>query len=69
MRVKSGVNLSVSYKARSRLYDCLKMFLVKSILIFKKAHTMREAIKNEPNFLLLMEKLEAFIALQYTREV
>ncbi|CAK8681971.1 unnamed protein product [Clavelina lepadiformis] len=69
VRVRPGVNPSVRYKASSSPYDCWKLFVDNSILIPIKTHTTREATKNDPNFHLPMEKLEAFISLQYARGI
>ena len=69
MRGRPVVNPSVRYKASNSPYDCWKLFVDNSILIPLKTHTIREATKNEPNFLLPMEKLEAFISLQYARGI
>ena len=67
--MRSGVNSSVRYKASNSLYEYWKLFVDNSILISIKTHTIREATKYNPTFFFLMEKLEAFIALQYARGI
>ena len=67
--MRSGVNPCVLYKALRSPYECWKLFVDNSILISIKTHTIREATKYNPNFFFSMEKLEAFIALQYAKGI
>ena len=69
LRVTSGVNPSVRYKASSSPCECWRLFVDNSILISIKTHTIRETTIYNSNFLFSMEKLEAFIALQYARSI
>ena len=67
--IKSGVSPSVHFKAGNSPYKCSILFADEAMLKSIQTHTTREAIKANPEFCLLMKKLEAFIALQYVREI
>ena len=50
LRVPSGVNPSIRYKASSIPYECWKLFVDNSILISIKTHTIRETTKYHSTF-------------------
>ena len=69
VRIKPKVNPALPHKAAASLYECWKLFIDNSMLKTIQAHTPREAKKRNSDFKLSLEKLEAFIGLQYIREI
>ena len=69
VHVKPGVNPALRSKAATSPYDCWKLFVDNSLLKTIQEHTIREAKTKNSNFELSLEKLEAFIGLQYLREI
>ena len=65
VRVKLGVNLAFPQKAAASPYECWKSFIDNSMLKTIQALTTREARKQNSDFELSLEKLKAFIGLQY----
>ena len=69
VHVKPGVNPALRSKAATSPYNCWKLFVDNSMLKTIQEHIIREAKKKNPNFELSLEKLEAFIGLQYLRGI
>ena len=69
VRVKSGVNPAIRRQAGSTPYECWKLFVDTRMLKNIQANTTREAKKSNPNFSMALERLEAFIGLQYARGI
>ena len=67
--IKSGVGPSVRFKAESSPYECWKLFIDNAMQKSIQTHTIKEATKTNSESCLSMEKLEAFIALQYDRGI
>ena len=68
-QVKPGVHPVIWHRASISPYECWMLFIDNNMLRAIQTHTNREARKIDPNFSLMMEQLEAFIALQYTRDI
>ena len=69
VRVKSGVNPAIRRQAGSTPYECWKLFVDPRMLKNIQATTTREAKESNFNFSMALERLEAFMSLQYAREI
>ena len=70
VRVKPGVFPAFRHKAAASNYKCWKLFIDDNLMLKTiSAHTTREAKKRNWDFELFLEKLEAFIELQYIRRM
>ena len=69
VRVKSGVNPAIRRQAGSTPYECWKLFVDTRMLKNIQATTTREAKESNSNFSMVLERLEAYMSLQYAREI
>ena len=67
VRLKPVFKPALRRKAAASLYKCWKTFIGNSMLKTIQAHTRRKAKKRSSDFEISLEKLEAFIGLQYIR--
>ena len=68
-RIKTGVHPAIRNRAAAGAYDCWKLFVDNNMLKSIQVLTCREATKINPDFTLSLDKLEAFIGLQYARGI